>query len=142
MVLRLKPGDRPDDPKMTICQHINALNPEADVVWMTYDDWNKDPISLYHDPNAFPDEIKSLIPKWREYAMKADKEDGVFFFPIKWASVEIYYHDEKYYIGTEILSGIGDEYTKDWIFERIERRMEEDLYDLGADYVRYRGMID
>ena len=140
-MIRLKPNEKPDDPSLAIQQHINWLDPHADIVWMTYDEFYQEAISYYHNPDDFPDEIKAFIPKWREEAIEVEKSNRNFC-PIKGAGIDIYYHGKKYDIGTEILAGIGNQYTTDWIFESIERGMEADLYGIGVDFVRYRGMID
>lgn len=141
MLVRLKPNEKPDDSQLTVKQFLDRFDPNADVIWMSLDEWFREPISLSHNPEMVPEEIKAFIPKWREAAADAGKDES-YFCPIKRAGFDVFYHGNKYNIGTGILGDIGNQYTKDWILDSIESLIKNDLYSIGADYVRYTGMVD
>ncbi len=143
MAIRLKYNEKPADPQLTIRQKINGWNSESDVVWMTRDEWFGDSTHVTEDSDGVPAEIRAFIPGWREKARQIEENhDGYSFWPVKRASSTVFFDDKKYYIGTDILGDIGNQYTSDWIFEMISRTIEKDMYSIGATLVRYWGMID
>lgn len=93
------------------------------------------------NPEDLPDTIKALIPKWRKQAVTA-LNSNYGFCPIKYARTSFRYQRREYSVGTEILSGIGNEYTRDWIFEMINNQIEKDLSVRGAVNITYHGELD
>ena len=142
MIIRSTYDVKPQDPRFTICHHVNWLNSYADLIWMTQDEWDKKPIVVKENSEAVPKAIKDFIPKWREEARKVERDEKQFFCPIKHAQSDVYYKGNKYVIDTGMLYDIGNYMTVDWLFESIEGIIERDMYSIGAIYVEYRGMID
>ena len=142
-MIRLKYNEKPSDPQLSVSQKLDGWNSESDVVWMTWDEWFDKGIDVDEHPDDVPDEIKQFIPKWREEAAEVDRNaTDVDFWPVKHAESKVYYNDKCYCVDVGILHGIGNRYTIDWLFERVARTIENDMYSIGATYVRYMGMLD
>jgi hypothetical protein len=142
MIVRGSYDWKPADRKLSVQRHINWLDDKADIVWMDYDEWRKDPIIVSENAENVPKEIKAFIPKWRERAASVLNGPISYFCPIKWACSDVYYKGEKYRVDTGVIGGVTDHRTIDWLFEYIERDIAADLYSIGALYVEYRGMVD
>lgn len=142
MIVRGRYDWKPADPKLTVQRHLNWLDDYADIVWMDYEEWSRDPIIVSEEAEDVPKEIEAFIPKWRKSAADTLNGPVAYFCPIKWACSDVYYKGKKYRIDTGVISGIGNQYTIDWLFEYIEKEIEKDLYSIGALYVEYRGMVD
>ena len=143
MVVRLKYDEKPQDPRLTVRQSIDYRYSQSDVVWMSMDEWVGDSIDIDDDPDIVPGEIRKFIPKWREEAINIENTaTNSDFWPVKHAASIVYYKGKRYRIDVGILSGIGNRYVIDWLFEKISSSIEDDMYSIGADYVRYMGMMD
>ncbi len=142
MIIRSTYDVKLHDPRFTICHHVNYLDPRADLVWMTPDEWEREPIVVNERSEDVPQAIKDFIPKWREEAYRVEKDEMKYFCPIKRAQSDVYYKGNKYVIDIGILHDIGNYITVDWLFDSISHTIERDLYSIGAIYVEYRGMID
>ena len=143
MAIRLNFNEKPREPQLTISQKLNGWDPVSDVVWMSMDEWFGDSVRVYENSEDVPEEIKVFIPEWRKAARHIeDNPDDYYFWPVKRAGSKVFFGDKRYYIGTDILGNIGNQYTSDWIFELISRTIEKDMYSIGATYVKYMGMLD
>ncbi len=89
-----------------------------------------------------PEEIRAFIPKWRQSARKALQDSMILFYPVKRAGSVVHYKGQEYRIDTGIIADIGNQYTRDWLYEVIEKEIEKDLYSIGANKVYYTGMLD
>jgi hypothetical protein len=143
MIIRCKNNEEPLAPKFPIKIKVNWWDPQSEMILMDNEEWFRKPVSLLRTDDPKLDAIKASIPKWQAMARKIDNDpnEDENFCPIKRASVGVYIFSGMYRIGTEIID-VGNEYTKDWLFERIEWDIEKDLYSVGAVYVRYNGMVD
>ena len=56
------------------------------------------------------------------------------FWPVKYASTDVWYQDVKYRIGTEIIQDIALGETEQWLYEKISYEVSRDMYQLGAQY--------
>ena len=143
MIIRLKKGETPNDADiLQVKLPLDFINPESDVVWMDYDEWLREPIYVSGISENIPSEIKALIPKWRALAESIEKDENKTYWPVKYAYTDVWFGDGKYRIGASILSGIGKDNTSSWLYEMIQHEVKEDLYSVGAIYVKYDGMID
>ncbi len=142
MIVRGSYDWKPTDSKLTVQRHINWLDDKSDIVWMTHEEWAKEPIMVGENAQDVPQKIRDFIPKWRTRAAEVLEGPVSYYCPIKWACSDVYFKGEKYRIDTGVIAGIGNPNMIDWLFEYIEREIASDLYSIGALYVEYRGMVD
>ncbi len=142
MVIRCKYDDPQIIPELDVKLILEPMNPKSDIVWMDNDDWFKTPINVSDKSNDIPEEILSFISKWRKSAEEIANDNSKSYWSVKFAGSDVYYHGGKYRIDTGIISGACDSNIIQWVYEMIEKEIEEDMYSIGADYVKYQGMID
>ena len=143
MIVRLKHDEKPDESKIFVRHRpVNPQDSESDVYWLDLDELFRDPIIVSASANDVPEEIKSFLPKWRDMAKKIVNDKNNTFWPVKYASTDVWYQDVKYRIGTEIIRDIAVGETEQWLYEKISYEVSRDMYQLGAQYVEYNGMLD
>ena len=143
MIVRLKHDEKPDESKIFVRHRpVNPQDSESDVYWLDLDELFRDPIIVSASANDVPEEIKSFLPKWRDMAKEIVNDKNKTFWPVKYASTDVWYQDVKYRIGTEIIRDIAVGETEQWLYEKISYEVSRDMYQLGAQYVEYNGMLD
>ena len=143
MIVRLKHDEKPDESKIFVRHRpVNPQDSESDVYWLDLDELFRDPIIVSASANDVPEEIKSFLPKWRDMAKEIVNDKNNTFWPVKYASTDVWYQDVKYRIGTEIIRDIAVGETEQWLYEKISYEVSRDMYQLGAQYVEYNGMLD
>ena len=143
MIIRLKCDEKPDERGLFVRHRpVNPQDPESDVFWLDSDELFRKPIIVRETSTDVPEEIKSFIPKWREMAKEIAADRTKTYWPVKYASTDVWYQGVKYQIGTEIVQDIAVRDTEQWLYEIISYEVKRDMYKIGAQYVEYNGMLD
>ena len=137
-MVRLLQGLVPEDKNLNIQIPIIRipLREPQEVVWMTIDEW-------FMDMKAYK-EIKDLnilkainkqIAEWKRIAKEANRFQ---YYPVKNAGIEFWIPEGKYFISPAMIDKALDNFE----FEHVSVDIENYLYDIGALYVNYTGMLD
>lgn len=138
-MIRLHAGEMPTDKALTIHVKVdrNPLHSNSDEIWMTDEEWFA-PVQDYSriQDETLRKQIDIFMEKWTASAMthKEDQDE----WPVKSAAVEFYLPEGRFEIRPADLNNDIDSY----MFECVSNDIEQDLYDAGAVYVQYTGMID
>ena len=83
-----------------------------------------------------PERLENFINRWRNIAIEYKRNFILHEWHIKCASIRFVIYGGYYVIYP------GDLKVSSELFEYMSREIESDLWDMGAEYVTYTGMID
>lgn len=136
-MIRLRYDETPEDKNLAAWFSCDPepSNINSDRIWMTLEQWLSRPKDYSQIKNTtFVDELEKFFDKWGKMALEFDKDDS--YWPVKYASVEFFYDEEKYFIGTDVT------FRDQYLFERVATVIQKDLLSIGATCCKYTGMMD